>query len=127
MTAWSRLHAATLELVKGSSIKQRLAVAYSSYLREVDPGELPSEIRSEFLDLIAELERVKPLPGETAVQATVRKMSADQADACAGRIVQIYGDLARSSAPPVSVVTRIPMRDKRDDAAPLPLLYAAEA
>jgi hypothetical protein len=123
-TVHGRLHAATLELTKSSALKQRLTAAFSTFLKDLDADELPSELRSTFVALQAELESVKPLPGETAVQATVRKMSHEQAETFAARIVDLYGDLLRSA----SSVTKLPLRDKREEPAPvLPLLFAAEA
>lgn len=124
MSALGRLHDATLELVKASPIKQRLAFAFSNYLKDLDPSDLPTEIRQTFLGLLADLESVKPLPGESAVQATVRKMSPEQADRYAACIVELYDGVARAP----SSVTRINVRDKREEAPQVvPLLYAAEA
>lgn len=124
ITVHGRLHAATLELTKSSSLKQRLATAFSIFLKDLDADELPAELRAAFASLHSELEAVKPLPGETAVQATVRKMSGDQAEQFASRIVDLYGDLLRTS----SSVTKLPVREKREEAAPVvPLLFAAEA
>ena len=124
MSALAQLHDALLELVKASPIKHRLALAFSNCLKRIDPADLPSEVRPDFLGLIAELQSVQPLPGETAVQATVRKMSAEQADHCAARIVAIYDGIARAPAS----LARIPARDRRDEASQVvPLLYAAEA
>jgi hypothetical protein len=122
-TAQGRLHAATLELVKSAPIKQRLATAFSNFLKDLDTDELPSELRAPFVALLADFEAVKPLPGETAVQATVRKMSPDQAEKYATRVVDLYGDLLRTP----SSVTKLPLREKRDDLQVVPLLFAAEA
>jgi hypothetical protein len=122
-TAQGRLHAATLELVKSAPIKQRLATAFSNFLKDLDTDELPSELRAPFVALLADFEVVKPLPGETAVQATVRKMSPDQAEKYATRVVDLYGDLLRTP----SSVTKLPLREKRDDLQVVPLLFAAEA
>src|ERR1700674_1808467 len=44
MIAWGMLHAATLELTKGTSLKQRLATAFSKHLRYLDAADLPSEL-----------------------------------------------------------------------------------
>lgn len=124
MSALGRLYGATLELVRSAPIKQRLALAFSNHLKELDPSELPADMRPAFLDLRADLESVKPLPGESAVQATVRKMSADQADRCATCIVELYDGVARAP----STVTRLNAREKREDSPQVvPLLYAAEA
>ena len=120
MTVSGRLHAALLELVKSNSIKHRLAAAFSAHLKDLDPAELPAELREQFCSLAAELESVRPLPGESAVQATVRKMSCDQADRCASRIVDLYREIANQ--PPS--VTRLHGRDKREEA--VPRLLAAE-
>jgi hypothetical protein len=123
-TAHGRLHAATLELAKASPIKQRLTLAFSNFLRDVDAEDLPPELRAPFATLRTELEAIKPLAGETAVQATVRKMSPEQAETYALRVVNLYGDLLRS---PTSV-TKMPLREKRDDGSQVvPLLFAAEA
>jgi hypothetical protein len=123
-TAHGRLHAATLELVKSSPIKQRLALAFSNFLKDLDTDELPAELRSAFVALRSEFEVVKPMAGETAVQATVRKMSPDQAEGCACRVFELYADLLRAP----SSVTKLPLRDKRDEGPQVvPLLFAAEA
>ncbi len=126
-TAHGRLHAATLELTKSSALKQRLASAFSNCLKELDADELPPDLRGTFAGLAAELESVRPLPGETAVQATVRKMSADQAERFAARILDLYADVLRAP----SSVTKLPQRDdkreKLESGAVVPLLFAAEA
>lgn len=126
-TAHGRLHAATLELTRSSALKQRLASAFSNCLKELDAGELPPDLRGTFAGLTAELESVRPLPGETAVQATVRKMSADQAERIAERILDLYADLLRTP----SSITKLPQRDekreKHEGAAVVPLMFAAEA
>ena len=131
MTAWSRLHAATLELTKGTSIKQRLASAFSNHLCRLDPAELPADLQEEFTGLLRGLASVRPLPGESAIQATVRKMSADEADRYAARIVGLFGDLARRAVTPVApVVVGLPTsryEGHEDARAAVPLLYAAEA
>lgn len=131
MGAWGKLHAATLELAKATPIKQRLTCAYSKHLKHIDASDLPPALRCEFHDLLRGLEAVAPLPGETPVQATVRKMSAEDADVVAARIVVLFGEVARISAsrPPHEVEADAPRRERySDDAANVvPLLYAAEA
>ena len=132
MCACGKLHAATLELTKGTSLKHRLAVAFSKHLREIDASELPAALQEQFLEIRQGLESVRPLPGETAVQATVRKMSAEQANLVAARIVDLFGEVARAS--PVTALPRAPEssplnghRERPESLHMVPLLYAAEA
>jgi hypothetical protein len=89
---------------------------------------LPAALRCEFHDLMRGLEAVPPLPGETPVQATVRKMSAEDADLFAARIVVLFGEVARASTARL-VEADEPRRERyADDALHIvPLLYAAEA
>lgn len=87
--AWELIHLAVVELADSSPIKQRLVCAYSKFLGELDSAELPRRARVEFDSLRSELTRVTPFRGETAIAATVRKMSNEEAASCAKRIVQL--------------------------------------
>ena len=132
MSACGKLHAATLELTKGTSLKHRLAIAFSKHLRDIDATELPTALQEQFLAIRQGLEAVRPLPGESAVQATVRKMSAEQADLYAARIVDLFGEAARATTVlPVNRAaesTPLPAyRERPDGLHVVPLLYAAEA
>jgi hypothetical protein len=130
MSAWGKLHAATLELAKATPIKQRLAHAFSKHLKYIDAAQLPPSLRGEFHDLVRGLEAVAPLPGETPVQATVRKMSAEDADLFATRIVVLFGEVARACVPRAVETEADAPRLERfadDDRNVVPLLYAAEA
>lgn len=92
------LQQALLELVKSTPQKQRLIAAFSKYLVEIDGTDLPPSVRPDFINLCGELEAMSPLPGETAVQATVRKMSMAEAEACAARVVSLVGALLGDDA-----------------------------
>ncbi len=91
--AWESMHLAAVQLADSSPIKHRLVVAFSKYLCDLDSGELPREVRAEFDSLRRDLTRVTPLRGETAVMATVRKMSNEEAGRAAQRIVRLFGAL----------------------------------
>jgi hypothetical protein len=93
--AWECFHRATLELAKSSALKQRLTDAFSRHLQDMPASEMPGELRSEFESLRQRMTQVCPLRGETAVTATVRKMSLDEADACAASIVALLDALHR--------------------------------
>ena len=128
------LHAATLELAKGTALKHRLTIAFSKHLSQIDPADLPAAARQEFIDIVRSLEAVRPLPGESAVQATVRKMSAEEADRCASRIVGLFGELARLSVMLPGDADSVPRplsdrarAERREEGEGVPLLYAVEA
>jgi hypothetical protein len=98
ISAWDNLHSATLELVRGAPIKQRLVSVYRRYLSTLVAEQLPSEVRATFSEVMHILAGVQPLRGEDAVVASVRKLSAQQADDCAGLIVEIFGVLSRAES-----------------------------
>lgn len=98
ISPWDSLHSAILELVRSTPIKQRLICVYRRYLAPLMVEQLPSEVRGTFAQVMQILGGVQPLRGEDAVVASVRKMSAQQADDCAALIVEIFGVLARAES-----------------------------
>ena len=94
-SAWENFFAATAMLASAGPIKHRLLEAYRTHLADLDEDELPKEIRDEFSSLSTSMCCVRPLRGETAVQATVRKMSDLEAGGIAMRIVSMLGVIAR--------------------------------
>lgn len=95
VAAWECLHKATLELARSSGLKQRLTDAWSRYLEDLSAADMPADLRADFESLRLAMTRVRPLQGESAVIATVRKMSIGEADACAQRIVALLDALHR--------------------------------
>jgi len=90
-----RLQAAVYQLVGDGSVKTRLAQAYCGYLSDLDEDGLPEESRARFVSLRESLHQHRPCGTETAVQASVRKMSASEADAHAVGIVQLLLQVLR--------------------------------
>lgn len=90
-----RFYAALTVLAGHGHVKQRLIKAFGDYLAEIHEDELPASTRKAFSALSATMHRVSPLNGEGPICASVRKMSLDEAGECAGRVVSLYGDLAR--------------------------------
>ena len=90
-----RFQAALTVLAGHGHVKQRLIKAWEDNLAEIHEDELPIALKQAFADLKHDISRVSPLNGEGAVCASVRKMSLDEASACAARIVTLYGELAR--------------------------------
>jgi hypothetical protein len=98
ISPWDSLHSAILELVRSTPIKQRLICVYRRHLSTLTVEQLPGEVRGTFAQVMQILGGVQPLRGEDAVVASVRKMSAQQADDCAALIVEIFGILARAES-----------------------------
>jgi hypothetical protein len=96
INAWECFHFATLELVRSTPIKQRLVRAYRRFLAPLPADEVPIEVREPYGQVMRSLCGVKPLRGEDAVAASVRKMSNQEADECAAQIVEIFGLMCRS-------------------------------
>jgi hypothetical protein len=95
VNTWECFHSAALELVRSTPIKQRLVAAYRRHLASIPEDQLPNEARESFDQVLRCLRGVQPLPGEDAVAASVRKMSNQEADECAGLIVEIFGVMCR--------------------------------
>ena len=91
ISAFEGLYCATLELVRSTPIKQRLVCAYRRHLASLTAEQLPAEVREPFQHLMATLQGVVPQRGEDAVVASVRKMSNQEADACAVHLVEVFG------------------------------------
>jgi hypothetical protein len=100
ITAWESFHSATLELVRSTPIKQRLIAAYRRHLSTLEEEQLPVEVRATFSQIMRCLRGVKPLRGEDAVAASVRKMSIQEADECAALMVEVFGLMSRVSGVP---------------------------
>jgi hypothetical protein len=97
-SAWEHFFAATSMLASNGPIKHRLAEAYRTHLASLDADDVPKEIREEFCSLSSCMSSVPPLRGETAIQATVRKMSDSEAGGVAMRIVNMLGIIARNQS-----------------------------
>ena len=97
-TTWERLEGAALSLVRSGPIKDRLADAYRNHLAYVRAEDLPEALREEFRACHDALTRERPLRGEDAVRATVRKMSSGEADEVACSVVRLFAAIVRESA-----------------------------
>jgi hypothetical protein len=95
-TTWDKFQGATLSLARSGSIKDRLTEAYRNHLAAVAEEELPREIREQFHHVRCSLTRERPLHGEDAIRASVRKMSSHEAENIAETVVQMLGVMARS-------------------------------
>jgi len=76
-------------------IKNRLAQAWLGHLDSMDSGQLPEEIRANFIGLRNAMYDRKPQYFENAPLASIRKMSTQEAAAHVQTIVNMYADLLR--------------------------------
>ena len=96
-TTWEQLEGAALSLARSGAIKDRLIDAYRNHLALVNSEELPEALRAEFRACHDALTRERPLRGEDAVRATVRKMSNQDADEVACSVVRLFAGLVREA------------------------------
>jgi hypothetical protein len=96
--AWEQLEGAALSLARSGPIKDRLAEAFRNHLALVRIEDLPEALREEFRACREALTRERPLRGEDAVRATVRKMSSSEADEVACSVVRLFAAFVRETA-----------------------------
>jgi hypothetical protein len=93
----TRLYPAIRLLVGPEPVKQRLVRVWLKYLDDIPVTDLPRQVRDEFLELRRCMYARKPLPQETAPEASVRKMSVKEATRHAEQIVNVLNILAEES------------------------------
>ena len=93
----NRFYAAVSVLAGHGHIKQRLVKAYEENLAVIKDDDLPIAVKQSFADLRHMMSRVDPLKGEGPIRASVRKMSVEEVDECAHKIIDLYGDMIRYS------------------------------
>jgi hypothetical protein len=113
------LQRAALQLSQEGSIKDRLAAAYASHLLEVDADDLPDDVREAFAAMCEAMHRERPLPRESVIRASVRKMSNEEAGQHAALVVRAFASLARAEVAGVSM-----RRAGRKPAAPVVQMFA---
>jgi hypothetical protein len=94
---YDRLEAATLLLARAGVMKDRLDGAWRQCLSHIEPDDVPREMRLQFLELGSTMQRERPLRGEDAVRATIRKMSNAEAERHAAFIVRMFCRMARQA------------------------------
>lgn len=92
---YDRLETATLLLTTSGAMKDRLNAAWRQCLANLEADDLPRELRLPFLELSSSMQRERPLRGEDAVRATIRKMSIEQAEQLASLIVRMFCRMRR--------------------------------
>ena len=92
---YDRLETATLHLARSGAIKERLEGAWRKCLANIEADDVPHEWRLQFIELSGQMQRERPLRGEDAVRATIRKMSNDEAERLASLIVRMFCRMTR--------------------------------
>jgi hypothetical protein len=92
---YDRLESATLQLTRSGAIKDRLSDAWRNNLANIEVEDVPRELRLQFLELSSSMQRERPLRGEDAVRATIRKMSNEEAERHAANIVRMFCRMTR--------------------------------
>ncbi len=94
----NRFYTAVSVLGGHGRIKQRLVKAYEENLAVIEDEDLPIAVKQSFADLRHMMNRVDPvMKWEGPIRASVRKMSAAEADECAQKIIDLYTDMIRYS------------------------------
>jgi len=118
---YDRLESATLLLTRSGAIKERLEGAWRQCLATVEADDVPRDVRLQFLELSAQIQRERPLRGEDAVRATIRKMSNEEAERHAGAIVRMFCRITRQQE------LELPLPMNNGNSAVVQLFAAAEA
>jgi len=92
---YDRLESATLQLARSGAIKDRLEGAWRQCLANLEADDVPHECRRQFIELTSQMQRERPLRGEDAVRATIRKMSNDEAERYAAISVRMFCRMTR--------------------------------
>ncbi len=111
----NRFYAAVSVLAGHGHIKQRLVKAYEENLAVIEHKDLPIAVKQSFADLRHLMSRVDPVKGEGSIRASVRKMSVEEADECAHKMIDLYGDMIRYGD---NNPDRLPMQNKDQPAVP---------
>ena len=109
-----RFYAAVRTLSGDGPIKDRLTTAYDRHLGLISTDEVPEAIRPRFELLRRQMHAAKPNGRESAVVASVRKMSAADAKGCASLIVAMFSELVlvKSTGERLGKLRRKPERRK---------------
>ena len=105
-----RFEAAVHTLIGEGPVKQRLTVAYSEFLEDLQELDAPAGLSGAIEDLHAALHRVAPIGNGTCVKASVQKMSAGEASWHAETILKLYAELLTQPrrGEPLKVVAAAP-------------------
>jgi hypothetical protein len=112
----NRFYAAVSVLAGHGHIKQRLVKAYEENLAVIEDEDLPIAVKQSFADLRHMMSRADSVvKREGRICASVRKMSVEEADECAHKIIDLYRDMIRHTDNPQKL---LPMQIGEQPAVP---------
>lgn len=97
-TNWEQFRDAVTVLAGGGPVKQRLTEAFQRHLRNLDPEDLPRDLRGPYGVLVAAMQCGPRVGALDAVSASVRKMSEADAARYAQSIVHMFAGLQEPPA-----------------------------
>jgi len=112
---WEHFWRAAQVLVGSGPVKQRLCDAYLKHVQHVEPRELPRELQPDYAALSEALHCAQAAGGLSTVEATIRKMSEQDAAYLAARMLAMYVTLAGGDAREPSTSTPRQLRIVGDD------------
>jgi hypothetical protein len=105
---WDLWHEAALVLVGAGPVKQRLIEAYRDHLATLREQDAPEPVRAGLATLRAAMHSAPATGGMTAPEASVRKMSEQDAAAHARSILEMFAVLSvmteQDAAPRLRIV-----------------------
>jgi hypothetical protein len=117
---YDRFESATLHFTRSGAIKERLEGAWRQCLAHIESDDVPREIRLQFIELCSQMQRERPMRGEDAVRATIRKMSNEEAENHASVIVRMFCRMTRQQE------LELPIPTSPNAGAAIVQLFAAE-
>jgi hypothetical protein len=112
---WEHFWRAAQVLVGPGPVKQRLCDAYLKHVKQVDARELPRELQPDYAALLEALHCAQAAGGLGTVEATIRKMSEQEAGRLAASMLAMYVTLAGGDSREPSTSTPRQLRIVGDD------------
>ena len=103
------LESAAFALAGSEPLKERLAIAWSKHLADLEARDFPRDVREEFEELFAALHRERALPGDTVLRASLRKLSTTEASRYAALIIRTYARVAAMKSANAPMLPRAPV------------------
>jgi hypothetical protein len=95
---WERFNRAMYVLFRKGDLRERLAEMYEAHLSQLDPDNLPEEMRAGFLAVRETLNRVHDASGAGNALASARALGDQEARELSLRIIRLYAAATQLAA-----------------------------